>query len=393
MSDPRQDPPDLLTRVQVKAAFDAAVAATKEIAVKDRVLDIIGELAWARFAGDGPFTRAQAAAAWNAAAEEAKKDYNPDEVEYSATIRSNSVGDLIVNLACGFLDDPGCDPDEVIAAQWHDLDADTDGFEVWNAHATDLSDPCPWSGQPTGPCREALRSGPDDDGERCPQGCRASACAAPERDTPSYKAAIVATVKGWVAWSYQPMRNDYAGFDPMDGMWSYIIDDTEVRWRGMVPVNLRWATWPFTGGRAFGSCIRLAPDWCFRSWHPEYVLAHAGWDGNRDPADSELRHVTARLVLVRYLDPDRPGKPTEWAGYALLDLRARSWTWRPSGRDRDRDMPADVMAEIDHKCRKLLAFFDDAIARWKTGDLPRPVTAADLYHAAETEQEPPGRPL
>ena len=226
-------------------------------------------------------------------------------------------------------------------------------------------------------------------------GCQASARAAPERGTPSYKAAIVATVKGWVAWSYQPMRNDYAGFDPMDGRWSYIIDDTEVRWRGMVPVNLRWATWPFTGGRAFGSCIRLAPDWCFRSWYPEYVLAHAGWDGNRDPAGSELHQVTARLVLVRYLDPDRPGKPTEWAGYALLDLRARSWTWRPSGRDRDRDRdtPADVMAEIDRKCMKLLAFFDDAIAHWKTGGQPRPVTAADLYHAAETEQEPPGRPI
>jgi hypothetical protein len=42
-------------------------------------------------------------------------------------------------------------------------------------------------------------SGLADDDEGCPQGCRGSAWADPERDTPPYKAAIAATVKGWIS--------------------------------------------------------------------------------------------------------------------------------------------------------------------------------------------------
>lgn len=70
---------------------------------------------------------------------------------------------------------------------------------MWNAHVNDLGDHCPWSGQPVAPNREALMSGLADDDEGCPQGCPGSAWADPEQDTPPYKAAIAATVKGWIA--------------------------------------------------------------------------------------------------------------------------------------------------------------------------------------------------
>jgi hypothetical protein len=190
------------TRGEVAAAFERAVAEVEGIAGEDAAIDLIARLATGQPSGDQPFTRDQVIAAWNAAADAAKDVYNPGEVETSDTIRSDSCGDLIANLAAGFLGNPaGRDTGDVIAEQWHDLEmASFDGFEVWTQHVNDLGDHCPWSGQQATPQnREALMSGLDPDDDRCPQGCRASALENPPEDSSLYKAAIVATVKGWVA--------------------------------------------------------------------------------------------------------------------------------------------------------------------------------------------------
>lgn len=144
-------PAHYVTRDEVVAAFDRAVAEVERIAGEDVAISLIAGLGAGEPLGDGPFTCQEVNAAWNDAAEWAKEDYNPEEVENSHTIRSDSCGDLIVNLATGFLHNPGCDADDVIAEQWADLEPDWfDGF-----HPPKGSDP--------------------------------------------YKAAIVATVKGWVS--------------------------------------------------------------------------------------------------------------------------------------------------------------------------------------------------
>lgn len=196
----RRTPGPTFTRDEVAAAFDGAVAEVEGIAGEDPVLYLIARLATGQPPGSGPFTRDQANAAWNAAADAAKRYYNPADGETSDTIRSDSVGDLIINLAGGFLGDPAARPAEVIAQAWHDLEVDLDEFRVWNKHSNDLGDGCPWSGQrATQENREALCTGLDPDDERCPQGCRGSYLTDPERGTGVHKAAIVATVKGWVS--------------------------------------------------------------------------------------------------------------------------------------------------------------------------------------------------
>lgn len=196
----RHTPGPASTRDEVTASFDKAIAEVEGIAGKDPVLHLIARLAAGQPSGIGPFTRDQANAAWNAAADAAKRYYNPAGGETSHTIRSDSVGDLIINLAGGFLGDPAAQPAEVIAQAWHDLDVYLDEFQVWNKHSNDLGDGCPWSGQrATQENREALCTGLDPDDERCPQGCRGSYLTDPERGTDVHKAAIVATVKGWVS--------------------------------------------------------------------------------------------------------------------------------------------------------------------------------------------------
>ena len=67
-------------------------------------------------------TRDEAVAAYNALAEDAKAEYNPAGHENGDSIRSDSCGDLVVNLAVGFLDDPEATAYDVIAASWSDLD-------------------------------------------------------------------------------------------------------------------------------------------------------------------------------------------------------------------------------------------------------------------------------
>ncbi|MGH3281300.1 MAG: hypothetical protein ACRDNW_19495 [Trebonia sp.] len=122
------------------------------------------------------------------------------KMENSRTICSDSCGDLIVNLAAAFLRDPGRGTDDVIAEHWADLEPDFfDGFEVWNQHVNDLGDYCPWSGRWGSDSREALMSGLEPGDDLCPQGCRASALEDPPKGSGPYKAAIVATVKGWIS--------------------------------------------------------------------------------------------------------------------------------------------------------------------------------------------------
>jgi hypothetical protein len=190
-----------VTRDEVAAAFDRAVAEARCIVGEDDAIDLIADLGAGEPPGNGPFTFEEAVVAWNAAAEWAKDTYNPEDIENSHTIRSDSCGDLIVNLAVGFLRDPGCDTDDVIAEQWADLEPDCfQGFQVWNGHVNDIGDYCPWSGrQATPDSREALMSGLEPDDDSCPQGCRASTLEDPPKGSRPYKAAIVATVKGWVS--------------------------------------------------------------------------------------------------------------------------------------------------------------------------------------------------
>lgn len=193
-------PAGVFTRDQVTTAFGAAVAEVERIVGEDGTIALIAKLGAGQPPGNGPFTREAVTGAWNAAADAAKDEYNPSEIETGDTIRSDSIGDLIVNLAGGFLDNPAADTDEVIAAKWHDLHpVSLDGFQVWSRHGNDLGDHCPWSGQQaTQENREALMSGLGDDDERCPQGCRGSVLEDPQRGTPAYRAAIVAEVKGWL---------------------------------------------------------------------------------------------------------------------------------------------------------------------------------------------------
>lgn len=194
--------PRTFTRTEVDAAFSAAVGEVQRIAGEDDAIDVVAELGAGEPRGKGPFTVDEVLATWNAAANNAQDEYNPEGMETSRTIRSDSCGDLIVNLAIGFLRTfPIRDVDDVIAEQWHDLEPESfDGFQVWTRHNNDLGDYCPWSGQWATPeNREALVSGLAADDELCPQGCRASALEDPPRGSAPHRAAIAATVTGWIS--------------------------------------------------------------------------------------------------------------------------------------------------------------------------------------------------
>ena len=144
------------------------------------------------------FTRAEVHAAISAAGK-AATEFIPRGPSDEANAADDSIVGLVLSLTLGLLEDPATDPAEVIADQYAGIDPETDEFEVWNDHQTDIGDHCPWSGQPVAPNREALASGLADDDERCPQACKASAWTDPEPGTPSHRAAIVATVQGRVS--------------------------------------------------------------------------------------------------------------------------------------------------------------------------------------------------
>lgn len=191
----------LFSREEVDAAFGRAVDETEGIAGEDWAIDLISLSGDGLPEGSGPFTLDEAAAAWNVVAEEAKEEYNPDDGETSDTVRSDTCGDLIVNLAVGFLRSPGADVDDVIADQWADLEPDDpEELVAWNQHGNQLGDYCPWSGTQATPAnREALFSGLDDDDDLCPQACPGSWTEELPKDSDIYRAAIAATVRGWVS--------------------------------------------------------------------------------------------------------------------------------------------------------------------------------------------------
>jgi hypothetical protein len=150
----------------------------------------------------GLFTRDEVSTALNQAARQFRQVGNPGGIETGDTLAARDDADLLVNLAGQALAHPGIGLDEAIYAAYADagLDPDFDGLglSVWNSHANDLGDHCPWSGQQaTRQNREALMSGVTDD--RCPQGCRASGLEDPPQGSDLYKAAIVAAVKGRVS--------------------------------------------------------------------------------------------------------------------------------------------------------------------------------------------------
>lgn len=177
---------------------------------------------------------------------------------------------------------------------------------------------------------------------------------------------------------YRPMVNDSRDFDPMGDSWGYILDNAPAdTWRELVAVRDRRATWPFQvrGQQPHHNgyfYARLSPDWCFLAWGREYVGAE--WD----PAERHL--VRCRLTIARRTQK-REGTHElhDWAGVITLDLRDQTFTYKPCRRDELLGVPADVLAEVEHKAGKLLAFFDDAIAHWRAGDQERPVDAVDLY--------------
>lgn len=190
------------TRAEAAVAFSRAVGSTEGIAGENEATDFLDLHADECLPeGDGPFTREQLSAAWNEAADLAKEHYNPEDGETSDTVRCDTAGDLAVELALGYLEDPRADADSIIAAAWAGLaDVDLDEHRVWNQHSNGLGDWCPWSGEEaTAENREALFSGLSDDDESCPQACPGSWLEEPEPGDPAHDAAIVATVTGWLA--------------------------------------------------------------------------------------------------------------------------------------------------------------------------------------------------
>jgi hypothetical protein len=99
-------PAGMFTREQVLAALNAAVGAVESIAGEHEAIDLIDSSARSLLDGRGPFTcEEEVTAALNYAADEAKDIYNPDGGETSGTVIADSIGDLIVNLAAGWLSD------------------------------------------------------------------------------------------------------------------------------------------------------------------------------------------------------------------------------------------------------------------------------------------------
>ena len=150
----------------------------------------------------GLLTPDEVSTALNQAARQFRQVFSPDGIETGDTLAADEDAGLLVSLAGVALAHPGIGLDDAIYTAYADagLDSDFDGLglSVWNSHANDLGDHCPWSGQQaTRQNREALMSGVTDD--RCPQGCQASGLEDPPQGSELHKAAVVATVKGRVS--------------------------------------------------------------------------------------------------------------------------------------------------------------------------------------------------
>ena len=145
----------------------------------------------------GVFTAAQVAAALSAAADMTAALLNPSDTETGDTIRDASVLDLLVRAASHLLASPGATIEQAIAASYASIEPSSgDPGQHWNQHCNDIGDGCGHAGQPVPP---GYDDGTDD--PRCPAGCRASRIeddGEPQRGTPAWDAAIVATVTGRV---------------------------------------------------------------------------------------------------------------------------------------------------------------------------------------------------
>ena len=115
---------DTYTRDQAVAAWNRAYGDAGGIAGEDFALDVLGNWPGGGLFAPGPYTRDQIVSIWNGAAELAKDEYNPDGTEDSHSIRSDSCGDLVVNLAGQYLGSPDMETDAAIAAAWADLEVD-----------------------------------------------------------------------------------------------------------------------------------------------------------------------------------------------------------------------------------------------------------------------------
>jgi hypothetical protein len=111
----------------VEAAWERAYAEAEAIAGEDAALDAMFMHGIRNQLWGSTVTFDEAVAAYNELANTAKESYNPDGYEDSHSIRSDSCGDLAVNLAVGFLRDPEADALAVIASAWKDLDLCGDG--------------------------------------------------------------------------------------------------------------------------------------------------------------------------------------------------------------------------------------------------------------------------
>ena len=121
--DAEQDGITVYTPPVVEAAFLRALAAADVFAGDDTALDIMTARGVLNLLGAGAVvTREEAVSAFNSLAEDAKAEYNPDGQETGDSVRSDSCGDLVVNLAGGYLDDPEAEAYDIIAAAWKDLD-------------------------------------------------------------------------------------------------------------------------------------------------------------------------------------------------------------------------------------------------------------------------------
>jgi len=104
---------------EVAAADALAALARTERTGRAKGLRILRSLAAgvrAELASGGPYTREQIASVCNAAADAALP--GEDEYETSGTIAQTDECNLFVNLAMGWIDEPGATADEIIEASY-----------------------------------------------------------------------------------------------------------------------------------------------------------------------------------------------------------------------------------------------------------------------------------
>jgi Tfp pilus assembly protein PilN len=139
------------------------------------------------------------------------------------------------------------------------------------------------------------------------------------------------------------------------GGWSYVVDDTSVRY-----VN-DW--YPYS------KSVRVAPDVASYSWRNEYV-------GVRPGPEPHLAGARLRLSIRRQ------GSGVMAVNVdATLDLRADTATFQPD------DLTGDLLHQAKVKARRLLDLL--AAERLRQRTAPHPVTAAELEQQRERECEQP----